>query len=403
MSRMRAAWRSASASSPGAPGSRAACRSSARPPPPAGAPARGTSRRSARPGRRGSSGAPTAGLERLAPQAAGQPFAHPLPRHHDLLGPEKLHQGVDHEPPADDRVPPVGVQPRHPRALLEPLPAQRGHDLVDPPPGQDVPVQPRDRVAGRPLVDLRQVPKRPARPHQGARRPDRATTPAASSVSRACSRSRRTSRGVGGSDLRNASETRRPPSGTLKAPRSRRLPEARHLEAAPAEVEERPVLDRQAPDRAQEAVARLLEAGEGAHRDAELPAHPPEERGPVRGVPQRRRARGGDPLHPRPPRDRPEVPQRLVGPLQRLRGDAPGPVELPHEPERGAAAREHVQVPARLLPVHHDAAGVRADVDHGDRWTGGRARRVSPGDLAHGGAQPNRERRASGERRRRRT
>ena len=78
-------------------------------------------------------------------------------------------------------------------------------------------------------------------------------------------------------------------------------------------------------------------------------------------------ARGDDPPHAGAAGDGPEVPQGLVGALEAVGRDAPGAVQLPHEPQRGPAAGQDVQVAAGLLPVHHHAAGVRADVDDGRR------------------------------------
>ena len=144
-------------------------------------------------------------------------------------------------------------------------------------------------------------------------------------------------------------------------------PEARDLQAPAPEVEQRPVLHRQSPDRPQEAVAGLLDARQRADRDPQLAPDTPDEGGPVGGIAESRGPGGDDPPHARAAGNGTEVPQGLVRALEAVGGDAPGPVQLPHEPQRGAAAGQDVQVPAGLLPVHHHAAGVRADVDHRHR------------------------------------
>ena len=63
--------------------------------------------------------------------------------------------------------------------------------------------------------------------------------------SRTCSRSFRISRGVGGSDLRKASETRSEPSGRLSAPTSRRAAEAPTCMLPPPRSKNDAVLDGQ--------------------------------------------------------------------------------------------------------------------------------------------------------------
>ena len=55
-------------------------------------------------------------VERLARHAEREPLAHALAGHHDRVGPEHLHQRLDHDRAAHHRVAPVRVQPRHPRA-----------------------------------------------------------------------------------------------------------------------------------------------------------------------------------------------------------------------------------------------------------------------------------------------
>ncbi len=139
------------------------------------------------------------------------------------------------------------------------------------------------------------------------------------------------------------------------------------------------MLDGEAAHRAQEPEARLLDAREGPDRQAEVLADAPDERRPVRRVPERRGAGHDDALHPRAAGDRPEVPERFERPLQGLGRDPPRPVDVAHEPQGRAAAGEHVQVPSRLLTVDHHAPRVRADVDDGH----GRRAAVRPRGVRH--------------------
>ncbi len=57
-------------------------------------------------------------------QAASQALADALPRHDDVVGAEQLHEGVDHEPAAHHRVPPVGVEAGHAARFLSRSPAR---------------------------------------------------------------------------------------------------------------------------------------------------------------------------------------------------------------------------------------------------------------------------------------
>ncbi len=373
MSRMRAACRSAAATSPERPGARAHWSASddrLAPPGPLRRPAH-------EPRGEGFERAPlhgVRGLERLAREAHGQPLAHPLSRHRHLRGPEDLHQGVDDQAAPHHRVPAVGVQAGDPGALLDPVSRQSGRDVVQPPSRKDVPVQARDRVARASLVDLREVAQGAPGAHQllspgegpQPRRVQDLAGVLAQPPHLPLGRRVRAEERVG--DPQGA-------QGHAERAEQPAVAEASHLQAAAAEVEEGPVVHRQPPDRAEKPVPGLLDPRERADGEAELALDPPDERRAVRRVPQGRGARGHDPPHPGTLRDRAEVPKGQECALERLRGDPPGLVELAHEPQRGAAAREDPQVPAGLVAVHHHAARVRADVDHRH----GRRRSIAPG------------------------
>ena len=127
----------------------------------------------------------------------------------------------------------------------------------------------RDRVARGPLVDLRQVPQRPPGAHQllaggeglDSRRVEHLPGVLAQAAHLAGRRRVRLQERV--------RDAQRPERNARRAQQSP-LPEARDLEAPASKVEQRPVLHRQASDRAQEPVAGLLDAGQRADRDPEL-------------------------------------------------------------------------------------------------------------------------------------
>ena len=248
-----------------------------------------------------------------------------------------------------------------------------------------VAVQARDRVARGPLVDLRQVPQRAPGAHQLLAARERPQPRRVEDLPRVLAQAPHLARRR---RVRLQESVRDPQRAERHAHRPEQPPvaEACDLQAPASQVEERPVLHRQAPDRPEEAVAGLLEARQGADRDPQLAPDAPDEGGPVR----RRRA------GPRCPRPRSAARRSHgrwsgspAGPRRRARATrrgCPGAVQLAHEPERGAAAGQDVQVPPGLLPVHHHAAGVRADVDHRHRRGGRRAGRPDAWGPAHGRA-----------------
>ena len=133
------------------------------------------------------------------------------------------------------------------------------------------------------------------------------------------------------------------------------LPEARHLHAAAAHVEEGPVLHGKPPHRSQEAVSRLFLAAQDAYVEAEALLDLGHEGLAVLRVADGGGGQGKGARGPGSEGDGPEVLEGLVGPLLGFPAQAVGRVQLAHQAQRPPAAGQDLRGQAPLEAIHHDA------------------------------------------------
>ena len=262
------------------------------------------------------------------------------------------------------RAPPTIVSARSglsPRSRARRFIVRRGEvldDVLEVALAELVSVQQRQRMVGATQVDLGEVAHRASDPDQIPAGIERGRRPlprgfpwpiGAGPSSRAPRRVRHEE------PVAHAEGPEGERPGSLELP----VMEARQLHAPAADVDRDAVDDRQVVDRAEETERRLTSPVD------DLEGHPQRTRASASRRSPSLASRTADGRHrdhalrSRTVRDRPEVPERLEGPIDRFRTEAVVVTQLPTEAERGAGVLEHIEMLTRAEPEHDHPRRVR--------------------------------------------
>ena len=141
----------------------------------------------------------------------------------------------------------------------------------------------------------------------------------------------------------------------------------RKLHAAAALVEDEAVLDRQAVNGSQERQAGLLGAVDDPDVEADLGLDGLDQVGPVRRGSDGLGGHGDGRVGPRPARQDLEVAQRVEGSFDGLPAQLAVVLELARQAKGDAGVGDRLEVAARARSEDRHPAGVRAEVDDGER------------------------------------